>query len=621
MIDDRLNATLFLSSNDIITLHKLCVLGERVYPEIVEEHNLRSVQLYKRFSGKENKDVFRKKFLARLRESWTTSYGLEKSDRFTKQFCQLVEMVNEEGAIVFANLIRKTHFAKLVEHYDQLMSEHGSAGLIHSYLNLRNHPDFLNNCLFNSAFFHPLVIAIIAYQIGAPIRIVDARAKDAEPLAVCAQDNMLHIDNTPFNDEYKVLLTWEKHKVSGSKGQNFVYLPGTHKGARNCYVNEDGMVWSTENASIFVTENSIDQALEFQRKIKKNLLPSVVEVCDNNEPTTIPFAAGSLIHHRFRTTEGHPRSSLIIAFHSAFDNPGGLLEEPLPNMSNLLQQILVRQEQSSGDLFISVLTSQSNSIAHAIEQISEPVLDGAKLVDQQTKQLSDRQVKTWKEAVLNSPEIEEIKFSSQSNLFGDELNIDEFVRFVVEEMMFYDKHGPLDLILYANAREEIRKWSRNRIREMRLTHLKQRLSKWASELVQPKISHILSPPDLVRCSKTILRWCREASKQDYSSVNLDFNEQITCSEAVASLSQLVSDLSESILRCYSFQNYVSTSLFLFWACDECIRLISSNDLDLVDNGGTLLRSYIASSLVHQQLYKFEKSSRNLTPTATLYPLS
>lgn len=607
MIDNRLNTTLFLSPNDIITLHKLCVLGERVYPEIVEKHNLHSVQVYKRFSGEENKNSFRKKILTRLRESWTTSYGLEKSDKFTKQFCQLVEMANEEGAIVFANLIRKTHFTKLVEQYDQLMSKHGSAGLIHSYLNLRNHPDFLNNRLFNSAFFHPLIIAIIAYQIGAPIRIVDARAKDAEPLAVCAQDNMLHIDNTPFNNEYKVLLTWEKHKASGSKGQNFVYLPGTHKGARNCYVNKDGMVWSTENASIFVTENSIEQALEFQRTIKKNLLPSVVEVCDNNEPTIILFAAGSLIHHRFRTAEGHPRSSLIIAFHSAFDNPGGLLEEPLPNMSNLLQQILVRQEQSSEDLFISVLTSKSNSIAHAIEQISEPALDGAKLIDQQTKQLSGRQVQTWKEAVLNSPEIEEIKFSSQSNLFGDELNIDEFVRFVVEEMMFYDKHGPLDLILYANAKEEIRKWSRNRIREMSLPHSKQRFLKWISELASPKISHILFPHELVKCSKTILRWCREASIQDYSSVNLDFNEQITCSEAVASLSQLVSDLSESILRCYSFQNYVSTSLFLFWACDECIRLISSSNLDLVDNGGTILRSYIASSLVHQQLYKFEKS--------------
>ncbi len=205
----------------------------------------------------------------------------------------------------------------------------------------------------------------------------------------------------------------------------------------------------------------------------------------------------------------------------------------------------------------------------------------------------------------NSPEIEKIKFSFQRNLFGDELNIDEFVRFVVEDMMFYDKHGPLDLILYANTKEEIRKWSRNRIREMRLDHLKQRLSKWSSELVQPQISHILSPPDLVRCSETVLRWCREASKQSYSSVNLDLDEQITCSDAVASLSQLVSDLSESILRCYSFQNYVSTSLFLFWACDECRRLIYSNELDLVDDGGKILRSYIASSLVHQQLYKFE----------------
>lgn len=606
---DKLSASVLLSPNDIITLHKRCVLGEKVYPELVEEHNLRAVHVYKRFSGRENKDSFRKFLLARLRASWTTSYGSEQSDKFTKWFCQLVETVNEEGAIVFANLIANTSFAELVKQYDQLMSECGSTGLIHSYLNLRNHPEFLENHLFKSAFLHPLVIGVIAYQIGAPIRIVDARAKDAEPIVVCAQDNMLHIDNTPFNDEYKVLLTWEKHQVSGPKGQNFVYLPGTHKGARNCYVTEDRKIWSTENASIFVTNNSIEQALEFQKKIKNNLLPSVVEVSNDNEPTTIVFAAGSLIHHRFRTIEGHSRSSLIIAFHSAFDNPGGLLEEPLPNMSDFLQQILVRQEQSNGDLFISVLTAQSHSIADAIEQIFEPALDGVKLIEQQTKQLSNKQVQAWKEAVLNSPEIEELKFPSEFILFGDELNIDEFVRLVVENMMFYDKHGPLDLILYANAKEEIRKWSRNRIREMRLPDLEQRLFKWTGEIAQPQISHILSPPDLVRCSKTILRWCSEAAKQNCSSVNLNFGDRITCSEAVASLSQLVSDLCESIMRCYSFQNYVSTSLFLFWACDECIKLIPSSDLDLRDNGGTILRSYIASSIVHQQIYKWECSKK------------
>lgn len=59
------------------------------------------------------------------------------------------------------------------------------------------------------------MIALIAYNVGGAIRLVDARGKDAEPLSILAQDNMLHIDNTPFNEEYKMILTWEKGKPSG----------------------------------------------------------------------------------------------------------------------------------------------------------------------------------------------------------------------------------------------------------------------------------------------------------------------------------------------------------------------------------------------------------------------
>jgi hypothetical protein len=609
MMTNRLSTTVSLSLDDVRVLYTGCVLGEKVHPEIVEKQSLRAAHVYKRFAATERKDGFRKCLLAGLMESWTPSYGYEQSKRFIKRFHQLVETINEEGALVFTNLISKTYFAELIEQYDQLMSEGGSTSLIHSYLNLRNYPEFLANQLFNSAFLHPLIITVMAYQIGAPIRIVDARAKDAEPLTVRAQDNMLHIDNTPFNDEYKILLTWEKHRVSGPKGQNFVYLPGTHKGARNCYLEEDGTIWSTENASIFVTSDSIEQAFKFQRKVRNNPMPTVVEVNDNNNPTTILFAAGSLIHHRFRTNEGHSRSSLIIAYHSAFDSPGGLLEKPLPNMSDVLQQLLVKQEQSNAELFISVLTAQSNSIAQTIEHIFGQALDGPRLIEQHTKQLSSLQVQGWKEAVLISPEIEEIKFRAQHSLLGQELDIEEFVRLVAREMMFYDKHGPLDLILYADAKEEVRKWSRNRIREMKLSRMEQRLSEWVGEIDQPQISHILPLHALVKLAKTIIRSCNEAAQGNYSFVDLDYNEQITCAEAVASLSQIVSDLSEAIMRCYSFQNYLSTSLFLFWACDECIRLISFSDLEVRDNGGAILRSYIASSIVHQQFYEWECSQR------------
>jgi hypothetical protein len=70
-------------------------------------------------------------------------------------------------------------------------------------VNLANHPDFLADKEFNEAFLHPILVALVSYRVGGPIRAVDARGKDAEPISVLAQDNMLHIDNTPFNDEYK----------------------------------------------------------------------------------------------------------------------------------------------------------------------------------------------------------------------------------------------------------------------------------------------------------------------------------------------------------------------------------------------------------------------------------
>ena len=91
-----------------------------------------------------------------------------------------------------------------------------------------------------------------------------------------------------FNDEYKVLLTWEKGKASGPKGQNFVFLPGTHKGCRNCFMTEKG-VWSTENASIFTTPERIDKVFTFQREMRGSSKPMVVEATHAEKPLTIVF--------------------------------------------------------------------------------------------------------------------------------------------------------------------------------------------------------------------------------------------------------------------------------------------------------------------------------------------
>lgn len=122
-----------------------------------------------------------------------------------------------------------------------------------------------------------------------------------------------------------MILTWEKNKPSGPKGQNFVFLPGTHKGSRNCFVDETRGAWSTENASIFTTAESIDRVFQFQREVMNSDKPIIVEVSHNEKPLTTLFAAGSLVHHRYRTEEGLARSCIILAFHRAKDNPGQLV--------------------------------------------------------------------------------------------------------------------------------------------------------------------------------------------------------------------------------------------------------------------------------------------------------
>ena len=259
-----------------------------IAPELVKPSEVLAPAFYKRLTGSEKKERYRWKMLSELQRKWTELYGSEKAKKMLHDFQLLAKHFDENGAVIFAALLPTRNFESLVKRYNALLAGYGSKTWIHTYINQANHPDFLADQELNVAFLHPLLIALISHRIGGPVRIVDARGKDAHPMSVLAQDNMLHIDNTPFNDEYKVLLTWEKGKASGPKGQNFVFLPGTHKGCRNCFMTEKG-VWSTENASIFTTPERIDKVFTFQREMRGSSKPMVVEATHAEKPLTIFF--------------------------------------------------------------------------------------------------------------------------------------------------------------------------------------------------------------------------------------------------------------------------------------------------------------------------------------------
>lgn len=593
---DSFRINLDVTAGDLKSLVSERVKAAKIQPELVEPSKVRVPGAYKRFQHTIEKERFRSDLLSELTSAWESDFGTEKALDMAKNFTSLSQTIEENGALVFGDLIDKESFKSLVSRYAQVMSDTGSVSLLHSYVNLRNHPDFLKGVIFNDVFFHPLIVALIAHRIGGPIRVVDARGKDAQPLTVRAQDNMLHIDNTPFNDEYKVIVTWEKGKASGPKGQNFVFLPGTHKGARNCFVTENNLAWSTENASIFITAKSIKDVFEFQKKVRPEGTPAVIEVQDRDKPLTTIFAAGSLVHHRFRTDTGHARSSIIIAFHPYRDNPGQFIDNAdATHGQDICTCLFGHQEDTTGQEFVAIIQRNAKSIGLKLSQIFSE--EGTVIVNQEQKVLSQTEIKDWEAVATSAPEIEDIKLQQQNFPFGKELPREEFMGMLGNVLIPYDKHGPLDLILYEDNHEESRKWARNRIREMRLDHVHARLQKWASEIRQPTVEDALLPQELVTLAYQMIQFIDRLNSSQRASARIDEWEKISPENAYRSVRQLIEDLAEAMLRCYSLQNFLSTGLFLFWTCDELNGFQNEQIDELRNLGGKLLRNYISTAIL------------------------
>lgn len=594
-----------------------------IVPELVEEKEIRAPKAYNRFRDLEEKAAFQKHLLQRMQEQFTEEFGPTQAEQLINEFLRLAEVVAQDGALIFGKMIDTNNFQELIKQYTEKLTTDGSKSWIHSYINLGNHPDFLNDKQFNNTFIHPLLITLISYSSGGPIRMVDARGKDAEPLAVQAQDNMLHIDNTPFRREFKIIVTWERGHPSGPKGQNFVFIPGTHKGVRNCSVSDDGDAWSTEDGSIFTSEKAVQSIFDLQQRITGEKLPTVVEVTHPEMPLTTIFEAGALIHHRYRTIEKDvPRSCIIVAFHRAQDNPGQFLNalylDKIAENGSLIHLLMGKHSDNTEELFIAAILSNAKAIAEKITELNAPNSQGSKIIPPTTRILTD-ELEKWKTTVTSAPTVEAIKIKTAYFQPGAELT-----HKLLAEMMKYDKHGPLDLILYGNGHEEIRKWARNRIREMPLSRLENRLTQFFSWdlMTAPSVSALLTPFDLQKIAQDLVHAIDELPSQN--SAYLDKSEKISPQDAYRSVRQLITDLGEAIVRCTSRQTFLSTSLFLFWACDELSRLLAGNNEQpnnfLIKNSSSLLSHYLTTYvLIEKQIIMEQQLQPNLTQSIQYLP--
>ncbi|KAM0541200.1 hypothetical protein ACHAPJ_013340 [Fusarium lateritium] len=307
----------------------------------------------------------------------------------------------------------------------------------------------------------------MAYVMGGPVWMTDARGKDTQPISVNAQDNMLHVDNTPFREEFKILLGWERGQPKGPTGQNFTFLPGTHRGNRHVrQLSKDSPAWSTENDSLFNTNESINSLFEFQKDITGEQDPMVIEVKYPDQPVTALFSAGSLVHHRYRNERGYPRSCVIYAFHLASDHPGALVNFANSEVPQTIVDVLLGYQdgsESNIDTFRSLLRSTAAAIEDKISEILNQD-HFSRLISTVFLALSGKGLDCWRREVTRAPSASQLKYENGHFLSFPESNIPrDLLVDKLSSAMAFDKHGLLDLIIYQDGHEKIRKPARKSI--------------------------------------------------------------------------------------------------------------------------------------------------------------
>lgn len=599
---------LALSKAQVSSLVNSFVHDAKIKSGLIEVDKLQHIKHYKKFQDSEGKHAFRQKIQQGLLRAWSKRFDSQQAELLWESFARLSTQFENYGAVIFADMIENSKFQQLVRHYDNVLETEKSTSRVQSYTNLCNYPDFVTNPEFKDAFLSPLLITLIAYMVGGAIRVIHARGKNAEPIANAGldniQDNWLHVDDLPFNDEYKVILTWETSKPSGPKGLNFAFIPGTHKGVRDCLINEHEEVWTPEDASLFITEDSIDGLLNFQLRNTDITSPMVVEARHDTKPLTVAFASGSLVHHRYGTSDKQfARSSIVVAFQRTVDHPGAIItnDQCLPELAKtdkLYNLLFAHHENDVDKQFLEGVLDNSNELAVVLQDINQSI----DLIGLEKMALSHEELYRWKYKTLAAPTAESLKRTTIKLPMGESLSLDQFI-VLIKQIILLDKHGPLNLILYHDNHEEARKWARHRIKDINMNYLDTHFKFWQSHIKLPEINNLLSSTQLTTIYSNLITF---VDTIDQSNAQLAKTEAVSITYIHKSLKQLLTDLHESILRCDTKQSYLSTSLFIFLVINE-LQVLYPNQALLVTDGATLLNHYIVANLVVELQINYENN--------------
>jgi hypothetical protein len=439
-------------------------------------------------------------------------------------------------------------FRSFVQTYDyEMLHAANHSHLGDRFLDLSERQSLLRSPVGPHTFVHPFLLAVVSYLLGGPIRLIDGRAKDTGPARSNTRDNGVHLDDTPFGAELKILLLWEKSTTRGPRSQNFVAIAGAQNLKRSV---------PTEHGSNFKTPREIVDELLCNPSLGDKR-PLVIEA-EDLDPLTVIFEGSAVPHHRFRTlTQRQIRSTLQLAFH--IDDS---LERPIthycvgPQQSNLLRFVLggIMADSSSEAREQFFLDAIRRSRREILSKASDLSFRNA-MVAFSDKQMSRERIVEWLVEIGTIPSLRDVRARVRRYAIRNDDDVRAFL--VTAE---HDKHHDMDLRLYPDRREIARLRARNRIREMSIEDVlrRQKTLQRLLSLDYVAESDLLSTDQLTSIARnTELALAEMLGQGCEASIAL----------YLASTKQLVHDVADAIARVASIQDLRTESIILYWILD------------------------------------------------------
>lgn len=522
---------------------------------------------YQKYQGSEERELFRERIECILGEGFSL-------------FQKYANYLRNDGILLLKDFVNEETFANLLHQYEKTM-RHASqnSSINYSFIDLEDDEDFVTNQKFKDAFLHPLLIALISYEFGGPVRVYDARAEDAGPTRSVVRDNGVHMDDSLYGRTYRIILLWQKGQTCGPKGQNFVTIPRSHRAVRSI---------PTEHGSNFKTPGEIIDQILLHPDLQSD--PPFVMEAEDQRPLTIVFEGSGIAHHRFRTTETpFVRSSVNLAFHvdDKFNHPGVLAS--VESASCDLDRFVIGGEMADEDpdtkanYFLQLLEKNKHEILQKLRELEQRCC----LIKAEDKKLSKEKMIHWLVTIGETPNTEDTK-PRLNSWFPDPQALTAKLLEICES----DIHIDLDLQLYPDRHELVRHPARKSIREMGIDQIMRRSDTLLrfSKLHQPCIEDLLNVPTLL----SLITRLSELIDGLVESL-----EPPVKTGKLLSLSQLLVDLGEALGRCESLQGFRTTSLFLYWTFDEVYELLGrsspppSLQEEIHEMAQSLLQHYVA----------------------------